>query len=347
MGIEVQIRNIVAIPLGLIVASGAAAAILALLASDWKFFPPAFAIVLIVAVGAGLPIYLTARAARKDTPRIAAALGFAVGAVIPAILVFWSIPDQASVGGTVTVLDGRYTLAGWLQNLALLGGFGMLGVGGALLFWLLVGRGRRSSVRVGEARMPALRRTVLLAAAAVGFIAAAIVISYVSKDRSCHNPLRDGRSSIGQSAGFDLMVGLDQWSLIEAELQEFGHAGGWSIRSDVRMDPGFPWLQISLCRAVGTQVLVQGLADRREVFVGVYYPQLGQGWQPDFRALHHKLEARWPGQIAYRDGQGRQIARPAWAAAGNRPDLTDFTDRLRPTRSRPKAPARSGSGAAR
>lgn len=141
MGVEVQIPNIVAIPLGLIVASGAAAAILALLASDWKFFPPAFAIVLIVAVGAGLPIYLTARAARKDTPRIAAALGFAVGAVIPAILVFWSIPDQASVGGTVTVLDGRYTLAGWLQNLALLGGFGMLGVGGALLFWLLVGRG--------------------------------------------------------------------------------------------------------------------------------------------------------------------------------------------------------------
>ena len=129
MGFEVQIRNIVAIPLGLIVASGAAAAILALLASDWKFFPPAFAIVLIVAVGAGLPIYLTARAARKDTPRIAAALGFAVGAVIPAILVFWSIPDQASVGGTVTVLDGRYTLAGWLQNLALLGGFGMLGSG--------------------------------------------------------------------------------------------------------------------------------------------------------------------------------------------------------------------------
>lgn len=128
MGFEVQIRNIVAIPLGLIVASGAAAAILALLASDWKLFPPAFAIVLIVAVGAGLPIYLTARAARKDTPRIAAALGFAVGAVIPAILVFWSIPDQASVGGTVTVLDGRYTLAGWLQNLALLGGFGMLGV---------------------------------------------------------------------------------------------------------------------------------------------------------------------------------------------------------------------------
>src|SRR5262245_6100630 len=118
-----QFRSVVTIAAGLIVASGAAAAAFAMMFGSIKFCTPTFVIVAIVAVCLGLPAYLAARAARNDTPVMAAVMGFIVGAAIPAILVLASAPDQASVGGTATVIDGSYTLAGWLQNFALVGIF--------------------------------------------------------------------------------------------------------------------------------------------------------------------------------------------------------------------------------
>ena len=107
-----QFRSVLTIAAGLTVASGAAAAVFALMFGDVRVFTPAFAIIAVVAVCLGLPVYLAARAARNDTPRVAGVMGFVVGAVIPAILVFASAPDQASVGGTATVIDGSYTFAG-------------------------------------------------------------------------------------------------------------------------------------------------------------------------------------------------------------------------------------------
>lgn len=108
---------------------------------DIRFFTPTFVIVAVVAVCLGLPIYLAARTARNDTPIVAAVMGFIVGAAVPTIL-FLAGPsaDQASVGDTATVVDGTYTFAGWLQNLGFVGLFGLLGVGGALLFWFFVRR---------------------------------------------------------------------------------------------------------------------------------------------------------------------------------------------------------------
>src|SRR3954452_12065104 len=98
-----RFRSAVTIAAGMIVASGAAAAVFAALFGDMRVFTPTFVIVAVVAVCLGLPVYLAARVARNDTPVVAAIMGFFVGAVIPAILVAASIPDQASVGDTATV----------------------------------------------------------------------------------------------------------------------------------------------------------------------------------------------------------------------------------------------------
>jgi hypothetical protein len=135
--VGMKIRNAVTIAAGLIIASGVAAAAFALMFSDIRVFTPTFVIVSVVAVCLGLPVYLAARAARNDTPIVAAVMGFIVGAAIPAILVVASAPDQASIGDTATVVDGSYTLAGWMENLALIGSFGLLGVGGAMVFWFV------------------------------------------------------------------------------------------------------------------------------------------------------------------------------------------------------------------
>lgn len=310
-----RFRSALTIAAGLTVASGAAAAAFALMFGDSRVFTPAFVIVAVVAFCLGLPIYLAAPAARSDTPLVAAAIGFIVGAIVPGLIVFTSAPDQASIDGRATVIDGSYTVAGWLQNLGLIGFFGLLGVGGALLFRWLVRRRLSDGEQDAGSLPPPLLRTVTLSLAAAGVVAAAFVIPGATADRSCHNPLRDGRTSIGQVAGFDLRVGVDAWRAVEVEVESFRRSGDWSVRSDIRTDPGFPWLQISLCKETGTNIFVQGLADHNEVSFGVFQPQGGSTWRSDFRALYERIETRWPTQVSFKDGEGRPTGAPDWAAA--------------------------------
>jgi hypothetical protein len=310
-----QFRGAVTIVASLIVASGAAAALFAMMLGDIRVFTPTFVIVTVVAVCLGLPVYLAARAARNDTPVVAAVMGFIVGAVIPAILILASAPDQASVGDTATVIDGSYTAAGWLQNLAFIGLFGLLGVVGSLVFWFIVRRGASSDGEDAESSPLPPLRTAMLSVAAAGVVTAAFVIPDATADRSCHNPLRSGGTSIEQTASFELRVGVDQWRAVEAEVQNFRRSGDWSVRSDVRPDEGFPWLQISLCKETGTNIFVQGMADFNEVTFGVYQPQGGSTWRRDFRALYERISARWPTRIAFENGQGEQTGPPEWATA--------------------------------
>jgi hypothetical protein len=191
----------------------------------------------------------------------------------------------------------------------------LVGVGGALAFWKLVGRPATVEAADVAPSPKRLAQTRLLAAAAVGVIVMAFVIPRLTADRSCHNPLRDGRTSIGEAASFDLSAGVDQWRNIEREVDAFGSAGNWSIRSDVRTDQGFPWFQISLCKERGTDILVQGMPDGNSVIFSLTQPQGGSGWQRDFRTLHDRISARWPGKISYRDVHGMTINAPAWAGS--------------------------------
>ena len=311
-----QLRSTVKIAAGLIIASGAAAAVFAIMFGDIRVFTPTFVIVAAVAVFLGLPVYLAARAERNDTPLVAAVMGFIVGAVIPAILIFAGpAADQASVGDTATVINGSYTAAGWLQNLAWVGFFGLLGVGGALVFWLIVRRSVSREEQNHESTPPRRLGTTLLSVAAAGVIAAAFAIPYATADRSCHNPMRDGRTSIGQVASFDLRVGVDQWRNVEQEVDAFQRSGGWSVQSDVRTDESFPWLQISLCKETGTNIFVQGMADFNEVSFGVYQPQGGSGWRRDFRELHDRISTRWPTKIVFKDDQGSPTSAPDWVTS--------------------------------
>jgi hypothetical protein len=306
--------NSLTIIAGLIVASGAAAALLALLFGDIRTFPLTFVIVSLVAFGLGLPVYVGVRADRNDTPLLAAVMGFVIGAVLPAILVIsGSAADQESVGGTATVVNGSYTAAGWLEALALVGLFGLLGLCGGLIFWFVVRRPAQTGDMAEEGPSPSPLRTALVSVTAAAVIVTAFYIPEATADRSCHNPLRDGRKSIGQVASFDLRVGVDQWPSIATEVAAFGRSGNWSTTSDVRTDKTFPWLQISLCKEPGTNIFVQGLLDSNEVSFAVYQPQGGSSWLPTFRALYERINARWPARVAFRDEHGNQISAPEWA----------------------------------
>jgi hypothetical protein len=104
-----------------------------------EVFPPAFAITLGHAVVLGVPTVLLYRRLKWRSPAFALAGGFLIGA-LPAGLYFWPVDPRhgtnAWTGTTLTLLDGVPTRAGWVEYLQMLGGFGCLGMLGAIAFWL-------------------------------------------------------------------------------------------------------------------------------------------------------------------------------------------------------------------
>jgi len=298
----------------IIVGAGAAAAAFTLLSGEMQIFPLAFLLILVPSAALGIPSYVVFESVGRANWKTAAAVGFFVGAVIPAAVVFVGRgADQASVDGVPTVVDGSYTWAGWTQGLAVVAGFGLLGVIGGLLFYFAVSRSRKQRSADPEIQSPATWRGGLLVAAALCVVIAAFSVSVASKDRSCHNPLRGGGNSIAPVATFDLNVGPDQWRRVERLIHGFGTEHGWDIRSDVRPDGDFKWFQMSLCREPGTEIVVQGYPEFRSVYVSVFQPQGGASWRQPFGALLRLVEETWPKSVEFEGATGAKIGRPNWA----------------------------------
>jgi hypothetical protein len=115
------------------------AALVALAFGSLAVFLPAVAITLGHAVMLGVPAALLYRRLQWRSPVFALAGGFLIGAV-PAGLYFWPVERRLGTnawsGATQTLIDGVPTWAGWLEYLQMLGGFGCLGMLGAIAFWL-------------------------------------------------------------------------------------------------------------------------------------------------------------------------------------------------------------------
>ncbi|HEX8444071.1 MAG TPA: hypothetical protein VF631_10550 [Allosphingosinicella sp.] len=280
---------------------------------DVRFFTPAFVIVLLIGALLGLPIYFLIRSRGEANWRTAAATGFFAGAAIPALVMLSGPPDSASIDGVATVMDGSYTWFGWFQNLSLVGLFGGAGSAAGLFFLRFVGRAGVPTVAEEQvAPTKPSWKPAALTVAAIATVGAAVAIPEVTKDRSCHNTLRDGRRSIGQEASFNLMVGTEEWRAVAQEVEAFGREKGWSIISDVRPDESFQWFQISMCQEPGTNILVQGSPEFREVSFGVYQPQAGTSWRVPFVELYTRIWRRWPDRIEFTGDVGQQIEPPRW-----------------------------------
>ena len=89
----------------------------------------------------GVPAYLLLRWRQAVRWWSALASGFVLAA-IPIALLAWPLRfagpgSSASVNGVDTMINGVPTMAGWMHYLAAVGQFGVLGLLGALAFWLV------------------------------------------------------------------------------------------------------------------------------------------------------------------------------------------------------------------
>lgn len=296
----------------IIIGAGTAAVTFSFFSGEMKIFPLAFVFIAISSAVLGIPAYLVLKSAGRANWVTAAVAGFSVGAIIPAIIVLpGSVADQASVDGVPTVINGSYTWAGWTQALGFVAGFGLLGVLGAIVFFLVVSRGQGSAE--DGLKLADRWRGGSLMAVALCVVIAAFTVAEAGNDRSCHNPLRDGGDSIAPVANFDLKVGVDQWRRAERIVHNFGTENDWNISSDVRPDDDFKWFQMSLCREPGTQIAVQGYADFGTVSVAVMQPQGGDSWRKPFAALLARVETAWPKSVEFKGPTGQATTRPNWA----------------------------------
>ncbi|MEM9084333.1 MAG: hypothetical protein AAGB23_00240 [Pseudomonadota bacterium] len=309
-------RKPIVVICSMIIAAGLVAAAISLVMGGIRLFPLTFVVVAVLAFVLGLPLYLAAHTAGRATLIRAALAGFFVGGAIPALLVLSGpVADSASVGGTATVVGGVYTVAGWLKNLGMVLAFGAAGAIGGIAFWAIVG-GRDDTAKVGNVRM-----AILVGAAACVLVAASTTTS-LTMDRSCHNPLRNGSTSISPIASFTLLAGKDHWPKVEAILEEYQRSNDWAIRSDVRLGDDFPWFQVSVCEEPGTQIFASGYLDfggRDEVRFDAFTFADGAEWEDALRSIHNAVESQSLGELEYKHGEEWSTEPPAWLSTGEEP----------------------------
>lgn len=266
---------------GVLVASG-----LTVMMGYGSLYPFVLLVTLAIVAIVGGPAFLRIR--EDVTWRKVVLAGLLTGAIFPAVL-------------------GLPSLAYPSEYLLMVGGFGLAGIAGAMIAWLLAswllngGLGAKAGV-------------ALLVAAGV---AAMWIVPWALMDRSCHNFGRNGLTSISPIAGFHLNVTMAEWPEVREELDRFAREEGSQIRKDIRPDPGFPWFQVSLCREPGTIISVDKAAfEEDQISIHAFQPQGGDSWRAPLRELQDRLERRWPGGIGHREFDG---PRSPWAPASPTP----------------------------
>lgn len=138
------------------------------------------------------------------------------------------------------------------------------------------------------------------------------------RDMSCHNPMRDGRRSIGPVANASLDIPSTEWPRLRSTLAAAGGTDGWSVRDLSRSGDGFQRVSLSLCQEPGTNFTADELLfDGRPspipgVAVNVYQPQGGESWVAPARTLYRRVSLTWPGKLSFKDGNGRHVRAPKW-----------------------------------
>lgn len=296
----------------------AAATFAGLFGGGLSFAYIAFLVAIAHAFVLGVPAGLVLQRMGKANLLTAIGVGFAIGAVPTALLVVLApTGDFASVGGVPTVVEGRRTLAGWFGGLQLAGAMGACGAVGGLGAWI--------------AWNVSTRAPALSAIAAMCVTVAALAIPSITRDRTCHNPLRDGRNFIAPAFNAQLSLPPQDFPELTQTFGRFAAERSWSFRDSTRRGE-FSFFSLSICTDEGTaiaamQVTGPGVpALAADVSLNVYQPQGGSNWESPTRDLVHAIESRWPGHLKFQGSDGRQVERPPFLVAPSEVDRGASSD---------------------
>jgi hypothetical protein len=313
----------------------APAAVVTCLSPSIDIMPWALAVTLAHTVILGLPCFVAIERKRGVKAISAVVAGFAVGAMPLGVLGLLPKGNSStSTDGVPTMIDGVFTLAGWIEYLASLVMFGAFGALAGLVFWLtLKWCGRRAMPgEIVAKRVPRKRSTQI--SISVGTFAAGILLTSgvfaipaITKDRTCHNMFRDGRTSVGPRASMHVSIGMEDWPQLTEIFERFGVAHGLSFRNSSREHPNvFRDLSLSLCTEQGTNITARDPRWANKNFesiygwgthVGVYELRENSGWQPFAADLLAEIEAAFPGSVKFRDGRSQMIATPEELLGGH------------------------------
>jgi hypothetical protein len=270
------------------------------LLAAWPFV---LAVTLVVVMILGAPAFLLIRLGRRARWLKICVGGFITGALFPALNL---LPGNRPAPHEETVVNAVPRLSDWTHTLLDTGMFGLAGIAGALITWLLLGW-----LAAGRAASP--RRHLLYGAAVASLVASslagAVMYQRAAVERSCQM-LSDSAQPL---AGLELHIAPQEWPALRTELERFARGHGWSLRTDLWPEPSYPFFNASLCIERGPRIDVMYLpSDDPYIWISAGQPGGGNGWQAPLHALHRRLEARWPGSIRYPDG-ANATQRPPWA----------------------------------
>ena len=250
-----------------------------------------------VSVCLAMPAYSVLRRYRRETWLSCIVAGFVVGAAVAAlILLLLPVPSSEQIGQETTVVGGVRTAAGWRMYAETVGIVGGIGACAGAVFWAALRLLERAGrwLRLGRF---SLTGEISLAVAASWTIFA---LPSLAMDRSCHNPLRDGRRSIAPALLFHVELEGGEWPRFQDTAERFASAEGWDIDASNDKDKAFSGGRfVNACVEPGTQVLFQGadVQSQTRVLVLVYQPQGGDSWRGPAERLLASIEAGFPGRL--------------------------------------------------
>lgn len=257
----------------------------------------------------GVPCYLMLSRRLRPSAWAITATGYLIAALPIALLGLLGTPDFASVGGIPTIVNGTRTATGWFELLR----FGLIagipGAVGGLAFWLVLKTCSASSATKGVRQKRGLPIAMIALASVLG-----VGLSQTPQlaiDRTCHNPLRSGGTSISSEVNLTLAIPMEDWIHLSSIVRDFAADHEWNLREDVRPDRDFPWFQVSACEETGTNIFLNK-AFEGQIEVSVYQPQGGLSWRGPMADLVSRLNKAWPGKLALKDQDGAPAPPQAW-----------------------------------
>lgn len=304
--------------------AAAAVAGLAALLQGSPFAAPFGLVFAAVPAIVGLSAFLALRRLMPVRGWMAVVCGFVIGAVPAFVVGFSPAADFASANGVQTVIDGRYTLWGWLglaRFAAVVGGFGAIG---GLVFWLVVQAGSAfCGRRAGTWLASSVRWSGVWLAAGLVSVATMASLPLIAKDRSCHNTSRDEEIAVTPRFSAVLAIGPNDLKDLEGVLRAFATDERWSLRSqiDPRGTPLGPF-HATLCTEPGTMIMfmkdflppevASRLPAGNNLRVTVYQPRSLEDWQDPTARLLGRLAQRWPGRLSFLRERGQPAPPPDW-----------------------------------